>query len=191
MKKRLFLMGLMGFMGVMGAMAQVMDIPLNESGGYEKKEVVEVAGATAADLYVRAMEALSDWRGPDGKAEAGLDFHDKDAGVVNYKGKFSLGYKKGFLGNDLKRCANFILKVRCKDGKAQVTVTVPTVTAMAVKTGMRKDFSVKETLEMLEGLKGDRRERAIDTMNDLKETVDMLVVAMSNRLKNGSGDDDF
>ena len=176
----------------LSAMAQEAPaIEVNENGAYELKEVVEVAGASAADLYVRAMEALSDWRGPDGKAEAGLDFHDKDAGVVNYKGKFSLGYKKGFVGNDVKRCANFILKVRCKDGKAQVTVTVPTVTAMAVKTGMRKDFSVKETLEMLEGLKGDRRERAIDTMNDLKETVDMLVVAMSNRLKNGSGDDDF
>lgn len=189
MKKRLFLMALVA-MVLQHAGLCAQDIELTGT-AYEKKEVVTVDGVTAGDLYVRAMEALSDWKGPDGRAEAGLDFHDKDAGVVNYKGKFSLGYKKGFIGNDVRRLANFTLKVKCKDGKAQVTVNVPTVTAIAVKNGMRKDFSVKESVDMIGDLKGDRRERAIETMNDMKETVDMLVDAMANRLKNGSGDDDF
>jgi hypothetical protein len=191
MKKRLFLMGLMGFMCVMGAMAQVMDIPLNESGGYEKKEVVEVAGATAADLYVRAMEALSDWKGPDGKAEAGLDFHDKDAGIVNYKGKFSLGYKANLFGGTWFRYADFTMKVRCKDGKAQVTVTVPTIMAVNAKTGQKTQPTVGVWMDAVKKSSGAKYERGVDMMNDLKETTDMLVEAMTNRLKNGSGDDDF
>ena len=67
MKKRLFLICLMALMGLSGNVnAQVPDSPLNEAGADEQKEVVEVEGASAAVLFGRAMEALSDWTGPDG-----------------------------------------------------------------------------------------------------------------------------
>ena len=188
MKKRLFLIGLVA-MALQHAGLWAQDIELTGT-AYEKKEVVTVDGVTAGDLYVRAMEALSDWKGPDGKAEAGLDFHDKDAGVVNYKGKYSLGFKKGLLGDGWYRYADFTLKVKCKDGKAQVTVTVPTVTAVYSKNGMKRNYTVEE-LKCYMSNGGKRAERISALLADLKETADGLVEAMVNRLKNGSGDDDF
>ena len=188
MKKRLFI-GLLGLIGLMGEVL-AQDIELTGT-AYEKKEVVTVDSVTAGDLYVRAMEALSDWKGPDGKAEAGLDFHDKDAGVVNYKGKFSLGFKNTLLGDGWSRYANFTLKVKCKDGKAQVTCNVPTITAVYSRNGIKREATVAQLVEQIKKSKGAKGERGEKFLDDLKETTGMLVDAMVNRLKNGSGDDDF
>ena len=189
MKKRLFLMVLFA-MVLQQTELLAQDIELTGS-GYEKKEVVTVEGATTSDLYVRAMEALSDWKGPDGKAEAGLDFHDKDAGVVNYKGKFSLGFKKTFLDAGWYRYADFAMKVRCKDGRAQVAVTVPTITAINNRTGQRSQQTVQVWLNAVRRSSGAKHERGVALMEDLKETADGLVSAMMERLKNGGSDDDF
>lgn len=80
MKKVLLLMALFVCIN-----ANSQDIELTETGVYEKKEVVVVDSAKAIVLFERAMIALSDWTGPDGKAKAGIDYQEKETGTVFIK----------------------------------------------------------------------------------------------------------
>ena len=104
-------------------------VTLTESGVFEQKEVVNVEGVSAQNLYLRAIEALSDWTGTDGRSKFGIDHQDKESATIIYKGKDYLGFRKfgGIYGWYI--FADFTLKVRCKEGKAQVTVIIPTMTA--------------------------------------------------------------
>ena len=175
-----------------GLSVNAQDIQLTEAGAYEKKEVVVVDSTKAIILFERAMIALSDWTGPDGKAKAGIDYQEKETGTVIYKGRYSLGFKNNFLGDGWNRYAEFSLKVRCKDGRAQVTVTVPTITAIHNKNGMSSTNSVALWLDAVKKAKGAKHERGVKLMNDLTETADGLVAAMCERIKNGgANDDDF
>lgn len=163
-------------------------IEVNESGAYEKKEVVEVAGASASTLYQRAMEALSDWNGPDGKAKAGIDYQDKETGTVIYKGKYYLGFHKVLLAG-WSMYADFTLKVRTKDGRAQVTVTIPTMTGIYSTNQMTKTITIGETVKSVEE-KGVRKRPSHAFLHRIPEVADGLVKAMCERLKVGE-DDDF
>ena len=167
------------------------DIELTETGAYEKKEVVVVDSAKAIILFERAMIALSDWTGPDGKAKAGIDYQEKETGTVIYKGVFSLGFKNVFLGDGWNRYADFVLKVRCKDGKAQVTITVPQITAVYNRNGMKSSASTAQCVQAVKDAKGKKHERGVALLNDLTSTVDGLASAMAERLKKGNDDDDF
>lgn len=177
----------------MAISATAQEIELNEQGAYERKEVVQVEGATAATLYDRAMIALSEWNGPDGKASAGLDYQNQETHTIIYKGTYYLGFKKILL-TGWDRYANFTLKVRCKDGRAQLTVYVPTVTAIFQKNGVKRIFSLEEVLEIKENSGKKRTERIEVLVNNLTNNADALIAAMSAKLKGGdmqSADDDF
>ena len=104
--------------------------PLNANGEYERKTIVEVPGATAQDLYVRALEALSDMKGSNGKSSSQIDVQDKDAALVIYKGKIYEGfeYYSKFAGVGWDAYADFTIRIKCKDDKAQITMTVSTMT---------------------------------------------------------------
>ena len=171
--------------------ANAQDIELIESGAYEKKVVVVVDSAKAIVLFERAMIALSDWTGPDGKAKAGIDYQEKETGTVIYKGMFSLGFKNVFLGDGWNRYADFVLKVRCKDGKAQVTITVPQITAVYNRNGMKSSASTAQWVQAVKDAKGKKHKRGVALLNDLTSTVDGLASAMVERLKKGNDDDDF
>ena len=171
--------------------ANAQDIELTENGAYEKKEVVVVDSTKAIILFERAMIALSDWTGPDGKSKAGIDYQEKETGTVIYKGVFSLGFKNVFLGEGWQRYADFVLKVRCKDGKAQVTVTVPQIKAIYSTDGRKWSASTAEWVQDVKEAKGKRHERGVALLNDLTSTVDGLASAMAERLKKGNDDDDF
>ena len=174
----------------MTAMAQ--DIELNEQGAYERKEVVQIEGATAAVLYDRAMIALSEWTGPDGKAKAGLDYQNQESHTIIYKGTYYLGFKK-ILMSGWDRYANFTLKVRCKDGRAQVTVNVPTITGIYLQNGTKRSYNLKEVLDIKESSSKKRADRIDTLVDNLKSNADALIAAMSEKLKSGSStdDDDF
>lgn len=187
MKKAIFMMLMLTI--VLSIDAQ--DIQLTETGAYEKKEVVVVDSAKAIILFERAMIALSDWTGPDGKAKAGIDYQEKETGTVIYKGVFSLGFKNVFLGDGWNRYADFVLKVRCKDGRAQVTVTVPQITAVYNRNGMKSSASTAQWVQAVKEAKGKKHERGIALLNDLTSTVDGLAAAMADRLKKSNDDDDF
>ena len=104
--------------------------PLNANGEYERKTVVEVPGTSAQDLYVRALEVLSDIKGSNGKSSSQIDVQDKDAALVVYKGKIYEGfeYYSKFAGVGWDAYADFTLRIKCKDEKAQITLTVSTMT---------------------------------------------------------------
>lgn len=164
-------------------------IQLTAGGSYERQTVVHVDGASDAVLFERAMIALSDWTGPDGKARAGIDYHNAETHTVIYKGSYSLGYRGNIFGGWQRR-ADFQLKVRCKDGRAQVTLTVPTITATYSKNGMTQTLSVRNFTEDVEKAKGERRKRGEVLLHDLVTIADGLVAAMTQRLQDGI-DDDF
>lgn len=189
MKKVLFTV----FVLMTGLVANAQDLLINEKGAYEKKTVVLVDSTKAGILYDRAMEALSDWTGASGKAQAGLDYHDRDAGTVIYKGHEYIGFKNVFLGDGWERYADFTLKIRCKDGRAQVTVTIPTITFVYTKNGMKRNYTAAEVTKAVEESKGKKKERGIVLLGDIKELVETLSTAMSDRLKKAcaSDDDDF
>ncbi len=121
--KKLLLLSML--LVVMTATAQ--DIQFNAEGCYEVKKVVMAEGIKAGTLYTRALEALSDWAGSQNKTKANIDVQDKDEGLVVYKGKLYLGYGKQNMLYGWETFADFTLKVRCKDGKAQLTMVVPSL----------------------------------------------------------------
>jgi len=189
MKKVFFIFALM--LATMAAGAQ--DIELTPDGAYEKKDVVTVDSVSAAVLYDRAMMALTDWTGPDGKAKAGIDYQNQETHTVIYKGTFSLGFKNTFLGDGWHRYANFTLKVRCKDGRAQVTVTVGTMTGIYNRGNIERSWTIAEIKEAVNKSKGAKRERGEMLLTDIVETADGIMTAMGSKLKAAdSGDhDDF
>ena len=187
MKKILFIFALL----LAGMSAGAQDIQLTPDGTYERKEVVTVDSVSAAVLYDRAMIALTDWTGPDGKAKAGIDYQNQETHTVIYKGTFSLGFKNVFLGDGWDRYANFTLKVRCKDGRAQVTVTVVTMTGIYNRGNIERSWTIAEIKEAVKNSKGAKRERGETLLTDIVETADGIMAAMGAKLMAAdSGDDD-
>jgi len=176
-----------------GLSAGAQDIELTTEGAYERKEVVTVDSVSAAVLYDRAMMTLTDWTGPDGKAKVGIDYQNQETHTVIYKGMFSLGFKNTFLGDGWYRYANFTLKVRCKDGRAQVTVTVGTMTGIYNRGNIERSWTIAEIKEAAMKSKGAKRERGETLLADIVETADGIMAAMGAKLKaaDGGGDDDF
>ena len=193
--KKFFLL-LMIFMSSLSSYAQVPDVDsasiiIKEKGVYEQKRVVKVDGAQTSTLYRRAMEALSDWTGTEGRSKAGLDYCDKEEGIVTYKGEFYNGYRKLALGAQVPFFTDFTMKIRCKDGRAQVTVTVPTMHAM-LPSGQMKTWTMREVVEQTEKASQRQVEKAKKKMYGMttREIVDLLLTEMENALKKDA-DDDF
>lgn len=172
-------------------MANAQEIELNEQGAYERKEVFQIEGATATQLYDRAMIALTDWTGADGKSKAGIDYQNQETHTVIYKGTYYLGFKKAILGAGWNRYANFTLKVRCKDGKAQVTVTVAGITGIYNTNGTTRQLTMSEVLDVTNDSKGKKKERRQEFVSQIVTGADNLVAAMGEKLKSGNTDEDF
>lgn len=163
---------------------------VKEKGAYEQRRVVTVEGASASTLYVRAMNALSDWKGPEGRSETSLDFHDKDAGIVTIKGGFYNGEMK-IIGKWTPIYTAFTLKVQCKDNRAQLTVTVPYMYYYLL--GEKKTTDLLRALERQMSMTEKEKEKAKKKVTkdaSMREAVELLLDAMTAALKNGS-DDDF
>lgn len=190
------LLSLMMLMAGMAINAQVPDIDsaaiiIKEKGVYEQKRVVTVDGAKASSLYRRAMEALSDWIGTEGRSKAGLDYCDKDEGVVNYKGEFYNGYRQLAFGREVPFYTDFTMKIRCKDGRAQVIVIVPTMHA-TLSNGQTKTWTMREVIDQYDKASPRKVEKAKKKMHGMstREIVETLLTEMETALKKDP-DDDF
>jgi hypothetical protein len=75
-----------------GIAINAQDNPLT-NGVYEKKVVVTADSVKASALYVRALEALSDWAGSNANSKMGIDVQDKDESLIVYKGNVHLGFE--------------------------------------------------------------------------------------------------
>lgn len=164
---------------------------LTPEGAYEVKTTVEVDSVSAVVLYDRAMTTLTDWAGADSKAKSGIDYQNQDTHTVIYKGRYSLGFKNTFLGDGWHRYANFTMKVRCKDGRAQIVFTVPSITCIYNKGNIQQTFTVAELADAVDKAKGKRHDRGVALMSYLKDYANRLVNNMAASLKDDSVNDDF
>jgi hypothetical protein len=191
MKKVLSIIALL----LVGMMASAQDLPdmdsviaiVKEKGVYEQKHVVTVDGASASKLYSRAMEALSEWVGPEGRSKAGLDYCDKEEGIVTYKGVCYNGNRK-FLTATTDIYTDFVLKVRCKDGRAQVTVTVPSM-YMILPNGDKRTYSIRDVVNQMEESKKKKGKKKDDQVS-MREVVAILLNSMDTALQKAD-DEDF
>lgn len=156
--------------------------PLNEEGNYEEKRVLEVEGATAGVLFGRAMEALSDMVGADGNVKAGIDYSDKDAGTIVYKGNSLIGYAS-VIGDKIPFYMDFTLKIRCKDGRAQVTITVAGAHAIAKSLGVQH-YKMEDLEKVV--LRRPKRFKIFP----IPDAANALFVTIEEKLKK-TADDDF
>ena len=162
---------------------EAQDIELTSDGTYEVKKVVEVPGVSAQTLYDRAVIALSDWTGASGKAKAGLDIHDRDAGIVVYKGHEYMWSKKQ-RRQEYDVFADFSLKVRCKDGKAQITSTIHSMTAAG------KTYILRDAIQVSQKEKDsdERKQEIAERVKKVKSIADVLLTSMEDRLKTDADD---
>ena len=177
MKKVLFTMLMMS--AVLTASAQ---ITLTDGGVYEQKEVLNVDGADAQTLYLRALEALSDWTGTEGRSKYGIDHQDKESATVIFKGKDYLGARKfgglyyWFIFSD------FTLKVRCKDGRAQISVTVPSMTAEFQVNNVSGTIPLRDIVPEYK-YKGVNCKKAIlQYIVDVPSSASRIIALMKSRL---------
>lgn len=166
--------------------------PLNANGEYERKTVVEVPGTSAQDLYVRALEVLSDIKGSNGKSSSQIDVQDKDAALVVYKGKIYEGfeYYSKFAGVGWDAYADFTLRIKCKDEKAQITLTVSTMTFDF--NGTPSTQTIPLTVLVPYTYKGNYsfKKSAIKYAPTVAPSMDKLMAVICAKMKQGT-DDDF
>ena len=166
---------------------------LNESGVYELKVVEQFDSIKAATLYEYSLVALSDVVGSSDKSKTNIDVAEKEAGMIVYKGEKYLGFKDVNTMCGYETYANFTLKIRCKDGKIQYTLTVP-----SLKMYWSCDMSKNETIPLNEiipeftykgrlyYLKKGAVQFAGTLDNDMKEFQKAIVVKTK-----AAADDDF
>lgn len=102
------------------------DITLNPEKSLELKEVVQVEGMTKNDIYVAANSMLSNWI-PNANSKSSIDFADLETGTIILKGKIFLGFKKANMLYGYNNYAIINCTIRCKDGKYQVIIKVPSM----------------------------------------------------------------
>ena len=161
------------------------------NGLYENKTVVTADSMKAGTLYVKALEALSDFAGSHEKSKVGVDVQDKDEGLVVYKGRYYMGYGKANMLYGWDTYADFTLKVRCKDGRAQLTVTVPSMTFVWDANGNTYTFGISEFLPVYK-YKGDYKikKAAQQYAPMVPDAFDAIVAAIGKRMT-AKADDDF
>lgn len=185
-------------LAVLTASAQEQDgeHPYGEvkNGVWEAKRVATVEGASASVLYLRALEALSDWAGSQEQSKIGIDVQDKEEGIVVYKGEYYLGAAKANLAPlaSWAGWANFTLKVRCKDGRAQVSVSVPSITFRLSSQPMEVTAPIDQLLpEYRYKTKYTNKRAAKELSPQVPSIFAGVIKMMCERLANGSDDDDF
>lgn len=101
---------------------------LNEAGEYELKVVREYSGMSAENIFDKTLVALSEIKGGSEFSKFNFDVKERDGGIIVYKGKLFLGYREVNISGGYDYLADVTLKIRIKEGKAQYTITIPTMT---------------------------------------------------------------
>lgn len=165
-------------------------ITLTDNGVYEQKEVVTIDSVKAITLYGRAMEALSDWTGPDGRSKAGIDYQDKESGTIIYKGNYFMGFRHVVLRAGWDMYADFTMKVRCKDGRAQIIITIPSITGKYSANNVERTVPLSEIVNTINE-KGKKKRPTHEFLPKIPEVANTLIDAMKQRLIQNGEDDDF
>lgn len=167
------------------------DIQLT-NGVYEKKVVEVFDGVESQTLYVRALEALSDWAGSAKNSNINIDVQDKEEGIVVYKGKLYMGYRKVNVSG-WNSYANFTLKIRCKEGKAQISTTIPSLTFVwAAKPSVRETIPMQSLVPYTHKTSAAVKKTAIEYTQKVPELFDTVIQYLIDKMKiNREIEDDF
>lgn len=101
--------------------------PELDNGIYVYKFVQQAEGISQNALYLRAHTFLSDWAGPNSNSKCNIDFDDKESATIITKGSYFLRHEKENLMYGWDIYADFIVSIKCKDGRFQVITKVPTM----------------------------------------------------------------
>lgn len=177
---------LLSLIAIMAAtMASALD--LNPAGEYEVKQVVTADG-TAAQLYDRAIIALASLT--KGSAKNHIDYQDRTAATVVYKGTYDLGTRT-LITTRVERYALCTIKVRCKDGRAQITTTVTHYQTFVPGYGMRT-FTLSDLMDTVNKAKGKKQQqRGQEVLASIEEKTAGLMAFMAQSLQTAQADDDF
>lgn len=178
------------------ASAQMQDgeHPIGEvkNGVWEAKQVVAAEGVSASALYLRALEALSDWAGSQEHSKIGIDVQDKEEGIVVYKGEYYLGYGKANFMYGWDTWANFTMKIRCKEGRAQVSVAVPSLIFRFTGDPAETTAPIDQLLpEYKYKTKYTNKRAAKELSPQVPSIFAGVIKMMCERLAKGRDDDDF
>lgn len=169
--------------------SDAQDITLT-NGVYEKKVVAQFEGVDLQTLYVRALEALSDWAGSAKNSSINIDVKDKEEGLVVYKGKLYMGYRRVNVSG-WNTFANFTLKIKCKDGKSQLSVNVPSLTFIWVaRPDVIETIPMTSLVPYTHKTKTAVKKTAIEYTQKVPEVFDLIIQSLIDRMKNAD-DDDF
>lgn len=157
---------------------------------YKTQSIVNVPDADAQTLYKRSLEALSDWAGPEGNAQTHIDYSDKESATVIYKGICPLGFEPYLLAG-WYFYADFTLKIRCKDGRAQTTFTVSNIFTETAGQVHRKDtYPITDVVSRFDSANKGRQKRIAKALIKTHQVAAALTAAMQVRLS-APVDDDF
>ncbi len=101
--------------------------PELENGIYVYKYVQQAEGLSQNALYLRAHTFLSDWAGPNSNSKSSIDFDDKESATIIIKGSYFLRHEKENIMYGWDIYADYIVSIKCKDGRFQVITKVPTM----------------------------------------------------------------
>ena len=164
------------------------------NGAYDNKVVGQYEGVEAGVLYVRALEALSDWSGSQSQSKVNIDVQDKEQGLVVFKGLLYVGFHKVNFMAGWNVYADFTLKIKCKDGRAQVSCHVPSATF----DWTAKQYPVNTTVSLGEiypqynhKSQYKIKKAAIEWAPKIPPLFDGIIKSLAEKLKAQNQDDDF
>ena len=188
--KKLLSISIMTLM-VMTASAQEYSLI---NGAYDNKVIGQYEGVEAGVLYVRALEALSDWAGSQSQSKVNIDVQDKEQGLVVFKGMLYIGYHKVNFMAGWNIYADFTLKIKCKDGRAQVSCHVPSATF----DWSAQQYPAKTTAPLGEiypqynhKSQYKIKKAAIKWAPKIPPLFDEIITSLAEKLKAQNQDDDF
>ncbi len=165
-------------------------ITLNENGEYEKVIVEQFEGISAQTLYLNTLEALSDWDRDNKLSYLNIDVKDKDVAMIISQGNVFLGWDKlAGTGSGWEIFATLSLKVRCKDGKAQFSVVVPSMRFKFDGEGGHADMSFPLT-DVKAGKKPKRLriKDAFTYIDDIPQAIDNMLEYVKQKVHKGPDD---
>ena len=87
-------------------------------------EVVQCEGMNTATIYSNIMQNWSSLQGAVKRSENNLDYCDKDAGIINIKGRLFVGFHKSNMLCGYEGFANTMVTFKIKDNRYKVTMII-------------------------------------------------------------------
>ncbi len=170
---------------------KAQEFQLTGSGTYEYKKVVAIDTLSADDFYTRAIQVLSTWKGPNGLDSGGIDVNDRKTGTIIYNGLMSVGFEETVLGEGWNRWVEFRIKIRCKDGCAQITSTLIQLVGQYSRRAVVRTFSMQELKSMVEGLKRSKHEQGVEFIRKIVREAKTMARDIAEMLLEAPEEDDF